>query len=280
MKLVLSGGGLHGASILGALDYLKLDRITHYFGTSVGSIISLLMNCGYEIREVRSIFEDARLVEGACPNVDLNRLLMTYGVYNMKLMFDVIENYVVDKIGFSPTLLELNRFTNVDLTITGTNVTKKRCEYFHHSTHPTMRVMDCVRISCAIPLLMESVRYNDSVYVDGGLLDNFPVRHACAANPQSDAVTGICIRFQFPPAPVNSFIDFVRELAMTCFVKVSDELVTSEADVYSIKPLTFVQLHEYATLTATTRATLFASLFEDGRLQAERMYLSKLVLNE
>lgn len=278
MKLVLSGGSIHGVSILGALDYLDIRAITHCFGTSVGSIISTLMVCNYTIQEIFSIFEDTRLIDGVSSNIDLNRLVTTYGVYNMQGVFDVIEQHIVDKVGFSPTLAELRKFSNMDLTITGTNVTKKRCEYFNHLTHPTMRVITCLCISCAVPLLMESVQHNDSVYVDGGVLDNFPIRYARTVYPQTDVVIGICIRFKYPSAPIGSFVDFIRELAMIGLMKVSETL--DDPDVYLIEPVTYTQLYEFIEMDKQKRTTLLSVMFKDGRLQAERSYLSKLHLKE
>jgi predicted acylesterase/phospholipase RssA len=185
---------------------------------------------------------------------------------------------VVAKIGTSPTLFELKEHSKTNLTITGTNLSEKKCEYFNHATHPSMRVIDCVRISCAIPLLMESVRYNGSVYVDGGLMDNFPLKYATSVYPTDESVTGICVRFQCPSVPVDSFVDFIRELTMVCLMKLSDQTETHGAEVYLIEPVTYVQLYDYVTLSPSKRSSLFSMLFEDGRLQTKRTYLNKLIV--
>ena len=50
-KLVLSGGGPRGLAIIGALHYAHeknmLNNINEYYGTSIGSVISLLLLIGY-----------------------------------------------------------------------------------------------------------------------------------------------------------------------------------------------------------------------------------------
>ena len=57
-RLVLSGGETKGLAQLGALHYFwengQLDHqsITHYAGASVGSLISLLLVCGYTPFEI------------------------------------------------------------------------------------------------------------------------------------------------------------------------------------------------------------------------------------
>jgi len=51
--VVLSGGGTKGLLILGALQYYyeksyyNMDEVVTYCGTSIGSVISLLLICGY-----------------------------------------------------------------------------------------------------------------------------------------------------------------------------------------------------------------------------------------
>ena len=57
-RLVLSGGETKGVAQLGALHYfwengqLNYQSITHYAGASVGSLISLLLVCGYTPFEI------------------------------------------------------------------------------------------------------------------------------------------------------------------------------------------------------------------------------------
>ena len=58
--LVLSGGGLKGIAILGLLQKLyktgKLNNFDKFIGTSVGSIISLLLSIGYTPLEIYEMY--------------------------------------------------------------------------------------------------------------------------------------------------------------------------------------------------------------------------------
>jgi arachidonate 5-lipoxygenase len=56
-----------------------------------------------------------------------------------------------------------------------TNVSCMAEEYFHVKTAPDMRITDAVRMSVALPVLVQPVDYKGSIYVDGGLLCNYPV---------------------------------------------------------------------------------------------------------
>ncbi|MDO9355314.1 MAG: patatin-like phospholipase family protein [Solirubrobacteraceae bacterium] len=64
-------------------------------------------------------------------------------------------------------------------------------EYFGPETHPELTVGQLVRIAIALPLVMEAVRVNGHLYVDGGVVDLLPSRplhddgkidHAIAVN--------------------------------------------------------------------------------------------------
>ena len=73
--LVLSGGGIKGLLILGALQYLyetgKLQKknIRKYIGTSIGAIINVLLIIGYEPKEIVAhivksrFFDDIKFVK-------------------------------------------------------------------------------------------------------------------------------------------------------------------------------------------------------------------------
>ena len=56
--LCLGGGGIKALSYLGALDYLEekeyihVDKIKTFSGTSAGSIVSFLFNIGYSVKEL------------------------------------------------------------------------------------------------------------------------------------------------------------------------------------------------------------------------------------
>ena len=56
--LCLSGGGIKGISYIGTLmyleseNYLDINNITTYVGTSSGSILSFFLNIGYSLKEL------------------------------------------------------------------------------------------------------------------------------------------------------------------------------------------------------------------------------------
>jgi len=62
------------------------------------------------------------------------------------------------------------------LFLTGSNLTTRKCQIFSHLHTPNMIISDAVRISMSIPFIFYPIRHLDSLYVDGGLFQNYPIR--------------------------------------------------------------------------------------------------------
>jgi predicted acylesterase/phospholipase RssA len=282
MIIVLSGGGLHGLSLLGALEYLKL-KPTHYIGTSIGSMLSVLLVIGCTYKEIRTHFEEDILIQSVSQKVDLNRLVSNYGLYNMNGFFSEVEKIIIHKIGCSPTLHELYTLTSINLTIVGTNLTEKHVEYFNHATHPTMMTIECLKISCCVPLLMECVRYNNSVYVDGGFVDNFPMQYA-SEKQKNEQVVGIRVVMDYPPTKIDNFMDYIQALIKIIVTNISDGqryLLDDSRKVYTIQTYALnVELNDFIKMDKGKRERIVDILISEGRLQTEKIHLSNTLVIE
>jgi predicted acylesterase/phospholipase RssA len=63
-----------------------------------------------------------------------------------------------------------------DLIVTGTNITDKKLAIFSAKTSPNMEIAKAIQISAAFPIVFKAVSYNGKQYIDGGAMDNLPVR--------------------------------------------------------------------------------------------------------
>ena len=180
--VVLSGGGIKGIGQLGALHYcfekgyLDLAKVKVYAGTSIGSIIALLLICGFEPIE---IFSEVYKKESFFKMGDIKGiwdLLKDFGLMSIAPLIDEIKKLVLKKYDKVPTLLELYQLTGKTFIVTASNVTKTRAEYFSHLTNPHLSCINAVEMSANLPVVFQRLRYNDCYYVDGGLVDNFPLR--------------------------------------------------------------------------------------------------------
>lgn len=179
-RLVISGGGPRGIAVLGSLHYCYenggLRKVTEYWGTSMGSIIILLLSIGYTPFE---IFHKLYTLDTLAPPEMLNNhnILEETAFCPVELLGNSVREMIREKVGenSNPTFLELyTRFDN-KIHIIGSNASKMKGECFSVDTNPFMSVIDAIEISCDLPFIFNKKVYNGDVYVDGGLINNYPI---------------------------------------------------------------------------------------------------------
>lgn len=184
--LVLQSGGIKGICILGALQCLEqngyLSKIESFAGSSVGSLLCLLIIVGYNVDEMLKIASDTnfeKLVTDYWFYVPFNLLKrngLNTGSRFIEYVGDLLEKKEVSK---DVTFEDLYEKTQKTLVITGTSLSTRESFYFQKESFPQMKVLDALRISISIPFFFTTVNYNiddqDHTFVDGALLNNFPL---------------------------------------------------------------------------------------------------------
>ncbi|SIP86114.1 Patatin [Pacmanvirus A23] len=182
-NLVLCGGGVLGIAFCGALEELRqrglLHGIKNYAASSAGSIIAGALACGatynFLSRELSEVNFSDFIDYG-------NRFKAVYNLYyyNGICSGDAFLNWygdILEKLtGNSDiTLNEIHEKFGGRLAITATSLNTRKTIYFDYRSHPDLQLKMAVRMSMSIPMLFMPVEYIDDVFVDGGVLDNFPM---------------------------------------------------------------------------------------------------------
>ena len=201
--LVLKGGGIRGIAYTGALKVLDEQKITQHIekvaGTSVGAITGTLFCLGYSASQMEDImlglniaaFNDGEwfFIGGQ------KRMRKNFGWYKGRKLEEWMGTQIEAQTGNpNTTFFQLHQLTlkdkkYKDIYIPATNLATQNLEIFSWETHPDMPIKIAVRASASIPLYFgavfidstgnviehpkKHVHYN--VYVDGGLLANYPI---------------------------------------------------------------------------------------------------------
>jgi predicted acylesterase/phospholipase RssA len=212
--LCLSGGGINGLDIIGSLKYLndnkiiKINNIKIFIGTSVGSLICILLVIGYKINFIIKIvykldFNKIKV------DFDLDNLIENYGIDNGSRIISVIQTLLFNKINlYDLSFKDLYKRTGKNLKIIVVNLTKKKEELLSYETTPHMSIILAIRMSISIPLVFYPVKYNNNLYIDGGLLNNFGFNYC---NPKKSI--GICIDIKIDKNPDNLF-DYIKDIML------------------------------------------------------------------
>lgn len=183
--LVISGGGVKGIVFIGALKYLeelkgtaidiKVD-IKRIYAVSVGSIIGFLYAIGYTSEEMEN--EIFRLDTNSLKSIRLKTFIKNYGLDSGKKIMKWLES-LVEKKGYDKniTFKQLLKLRGVDLNIGSTNLNKYKAVYFNNEISPNLRIVRAIRMSIGIPLIFSSVKYKGEVYVDGGVINSYPIKN-------------------------------------------------------------------------------------------------------
>ncbi len=202
-NLVISGGGVKIIGALGAIKYLEekkqLANIRKFFGTSAGSVLSLMLVLGFTSGEIIKFIETFDLSKIFIVNTD--ELFTTFNVCSSAKLEKVIKlfiNFKLDKPSLSGlatetqtasstafchlgtnfeniTMEELFAITGKVLTVTTVCLEKRVPVYITYKNFPKIPVWKAVLASCSIPLIFKPVEWEGLHYVDGALVDNFPL---------------------------------------------------------------------------------------------------------
>lgn len=235
--LVLSGGGAKGAAHIGVLKYIEEIGIPidYIAGTSMGSIVGGMYALGYSSDEILNIIR----------NVDWDRLISN-NVDREKISYNRKRESVTQVVTFPFSTnsdrdeLQNQSFKNSLPTgiVSGDNLINLFNSLSVGYSDPTdfnnlpipflciatnlmngeAEVMDkgifskSIRASMAIPILFDPVNIDDTIYADGGLVNNFPAEQCRKMG--ADFVIGVSMSTSLESDPKNlsSIFSQVKQL--------------------------------------------------------------------
>lgn len=189
-NFVFEGGGVKGIAYLGALEVLAdrdiISGIQRIGGTSAGAINAILLGLGFTLKETKDILwslDFNNFMDDSWGVVrDTNRLVEQFGWYKGDYFRDWIGRLIKEKTGNSEsTFADIEAMKDKrnfkSFYFMGTNLSTSFSEVFSAEHTPRTCVADAVRISMSIPLFFAARRSaRGDVYVDGGVLDNYPIK--------------------------------------------------------------------------------------------------------
>lgn len=142
---------------------------------SVGSIVGFLYILGYTYDEFYDEIISTDLND--VKNFKIKSFFTKYGIDNGKKVTDWIIKMIVKK-GYSKnmTLRDIWNIFGVNFRVVVSNLNKYEQEIFDYKTNPNLKVIKAIRMAICIPFLFSVEKYRNFVYVDGGLINNFPIK--------------------------------------------------------------------------------------------------------
>ena len=194
--LVLEGCGTSGFYILGyiqkAIDIYKLDLsyIKNYIASSSGAITSFLLSIGYTPMEILIyVVKDSGINSSfeKIKKINIANMLLGKWIISFEIIKKIITDMTLEKIGYIPTFSDIKKTKNINLVFSVYNITKQITEYMSYTKYPELSCIDCIEMSCAIPVIFPEIVYNRQRYIDGGVGNCFPVEMLSILKEQETA---------------------------------------------------------------------------------------------
>ena len=279
--LVLGGGGYLGLTTLGALHELHtnkiyhIDNITDIYSISIGALIGVILCLKIDWRIIIKYIKDRpwHKVVTITPDMILNALTKK-GLLDDSFFYESLKN-LLNSVDLTTdiTLQELFKYSQITLHIFSVKLNDMSLVDFNHKTHPNMKVIDAVYASSTLPFIFQPFWYNDSYYLDGGLLNNYPLDICIKNGAKNEEILGIkynilpeskILKRDVEMMEFSFFIykKFFRKLRQQNIHKITNEILI---------PCDTISLQECKDLLEN--ADKRGKYIKDGR-QAVRLFLS------
>jgi len=198
--LVLSGGGARGFAHLGVIQALNEAGIFPdvISGTSAGALVGVLYADGHSPQEILKMMNVGSRLDFMRPAMPREGLLQINGI--LKILKTCLN---------AKTFEELK----IPLFVTATDLNNGRAVYFSKGD------LFCpVIASASIPVLFQPVKIDDISYVDGGVLDNLPIR------PIENKCTILIGSFVNPVGYIEKISGLINIAERTFMLSISKEI--------------------------------------------------------
>jgi predicted acylesterase/phospholipase RssA len=180
--LVIAGGSVRGFGMLGAIQYLDelydIHKIHAFMGTSIGSIISYMLCIGMKPLEIVHSVLRGKILERIQSDITIDQIWEQQGIAQFDCIVEELELITLAKFGRLFTMKSLYEELGKELGCVTFNFTQYRTVLLHHTTTPDVPCLVAIQMSSSIPFVFNKCVYNNCVYIDGGVVDNFPIRMA------------------------------------------------------------------------------------------------------
>ncbi|HHJ09617.1 MAG TPA: hypothetical protein ENK25_01840 [Bacteroidetes bacterium] len=284
--LVLSGGGAKGFAHLGAMKVLQKEGIPFDIigGTSMGAIVGGLVASGIPVDTLINLIRRQdwgyllsdfikREYLSITEKKDRDRFMLSFPVSKkgITLPAGIIRGQHIENLLHTLTapVYEIRDFNKLPIQFlcVALDIDNNKEIVFHHGD-----LADAMRASMSIPSVFEPIVINGNRMVDGGVVDNFPVRNVLDAG--ADIIIGIDVGHQKKNPEYKPNLVSVMEDAVFYYASMVRQESLKKVDLYihpDLKGLGISNFTDFDSLIAYGEEAARAKLPEIRRL-ADSLY--------
>jgi NTE family protein len=185
-NLAIKGGGVKGVAYIGALEELEKYKIVSSLkrvaGTSAGSLMSLMIACGYTVPQMKELMlqmDFNKFKSGFNPF----RIFTQYGLHSGNYLLQYAQKVLAQsplQLQANATFEHLAKAGGKELYVFACNINRHTVQEFSARNTPHTLVAEAIRASMSIPYFFKAWIFANGkptgdVYVDGGVVYNYPL---------------------------------------------------------------------------------------------------------
>ena len=245
--LALSGGGIRGTAHIGVLKALEENniKIDIIGGTSSGSMVTALFAMGYSPEDIYNlVYKYAKGIVKLNGNIirkEIKNFIFFRKIYSKGINDGDFIKKIFNKVAISKNIEKITDI-KMPIVIPAVDIITKKKYIFtsqkertdHNKKEEKMKdnYINCcdigtaVQASCSYPLFFKPLKYENKMFLDGGILDNIPVKEV----KKMGADKVIAVKFDSDKIDKNSnAIDIVMKIADIMGEEVAEDNL-NEAD--------------------------------------------------
>jgi predicted acylesterase/phospholipase RssA len=243
--LVFSGGGPVGLILYGAAKrlnnvYWDIGNIESIYGTSIGAFLSVIISLDYpwDVTDDYFIKRPWKKILNIEPLTIFNAY-NTKGIINESFICEAMLPLLEAKgLNKNTTFQELYDYNKIDIHMYSTNLNGDRMSSvdISHKTFPDLTIVKGLSMSTAYPFIFCPIIDNGNCYVDGGILNNFPLVE-CYNNNKCDESEILAFNAWSQNKNLISNLDTESTLFdyfIILFKKIKREIETDEMDIKNL----------------------------------------------
>jgi predicted acylesterase/phospholipase RssA len=226
--IVLEGGAYLGISTLGALSMLQkeefydIEQIQTIYGSSIGAVIGGLLCLKLEWADLLEYIRDRPWYKILKFSPDqLFTMTANKGIFDSSFFYKTFNNLLQSKdLNNDISMKELYEYSQIELHIITTKLNDFTIVDISHKTHPDFKFIQAVYQSSTIPILFQPNWYETSYFLDGGLLNNYPIDLCIKNGAQAEEILGVrynALKASGTLGKGDGFLDYLLHLFRKLF---------------------------------------------------------------
>ena len=181
--IVLSGGGHVGftqCAILKTLyenNFYQFDNIETIYAASAGAILGVILSLNHNFDDLMEYIIARPWHESI--ELDISNFLNFYqdkGIFKDEIFVTILKPLLCAKdLHINSTFKDLYSVSKIELNIFSTKMEEFSAYKMNYKTHPNMTILQAIHMSAAIPFIFQPVFYDNQCFMDGGIVNNYPL---------------------------------------------------------------------------------------------------------